>query len=161
MHSLYDAPDTIYVGAELSPNGRWLAYGSGPQSLAMDIFVEPFPPTGSIRKVSQTGGYFPLWSPDGDRLFYRPAIRFLGTGVGTLLSVDVVTEPTFALGDQQTLPIEGFTIVAFHRDYDITPDGERLLMVFPADQTEDATTMTQINIVLNWFQELTERVPLP
>ena len=81
--------------------------------------------------------------------------------MGTVLSVDVVTEPTFALGDQQTLPIEGFTVVAFHRDYDITPDGERLLMVFPADQTEAATTSTQINIVLNWFQELTERVPLP
>ena len=134
--SLYDTPDTLYVGAELSPNGRWLAYGWGPQSLDLNIFVEPFPPNGSKRQISQNGGLFPLWSPDGDRLFYRSNIRSLGTGMGTLFSVDVVTEPDFGFGDQQTLPIEGFTVTAFHGDYDITPDGERLLMVFPADQAE-------------------------
>jgi hypothetical protein len=39
------------------------------------------------------------------------------------------------------------------------PDGERLVMVFPADQTGDASP-PQINIILNWFQELTERVPV-
>ena len=70
--SLNDTPDTIYLGAELSPNGEWLAYGAGPGSLAADIYVEPFPPTGSRRRISQSGGYWPLWSPDGDRLFYRP-----------------------------------------------------------------------------------------
>ena len=35
--NLYDAPDTIYVEAELSPDGRWLAYGGGFNSLAGDI----------------------------------------------------------------------------------------------------------------------------
>ena len=40
------------------------------------------------------------------------------------------------------------------------PDGERLVMVFPADQIGDASP-PQINIVLNWFQELTELVPVP
>ena len=32
-------------------------------------------------------------------------------------------------------------------------------MVFPADQGE--ASARQINMVLNWFQELTERVPIP
>ena len=43
------------------------------------------------------------------------------------------------------------------RDYDITPDGQ-FLMVFPANE---AGGRQQINIVLNWFEELKERVPIP
>ena len=158
-HSLYDTPDTIYLGAELSPNGEWLAYGAGPSSGDIDIYVEPFPPTGSRRRISQNGGYWPLWSRDGDRLFYRPASTTART---TLRSVDIVTEPGFAFSNEQRLAIEGFIVVGYYRDYDITPDGERLVMVFPADQTEGGeTSRPQVNIVLNWFEELKERVPVP
>ena len=158
--SLYDTPDTIYMGAELSPNGQWLAYGSGLNAVDIDIYVEPFPPTGSKRRISQNGGSWPLWSPDGDRLFYR-SIRSIATSAAiTLRSVDVVTEPDFAFRNEQTLPTDGFTVGALYRDYDITPDGERLIMVFPADQTGDASP-PQINMILNWFQELTGRVPIP
>ena len=107
---LYDTSETIYLGAELSPNGEWLAYGAGPGALAMDIYVEPFPPTGSKRKISQNGGYWPLWSPDRDQLFYRPPA--LRSGL-TLKSVDVVTEPEFSFSNEQTLPIDGFITVAF------------------------------------------------
>ena len=157
--SLYDMPDTIYLGPELSPNGEWLAYGAGSSVQAgLDIYVEPFPPTGSRRRISRNGGYFPLWSPDGDRLFYRPTSA---TTRITLRSVDVVTEPAFAFSNEQTLPIEGFMVVAYHRDYDITPDGERFVMVFPADQTESSeSSLRQIILVQNWFEELKERVPV-
>ena len=156
--SLYDTPNTVYSGAELSPNGQWLAYGSGPTSATTDIYVEPFPKDGSRRKISQNGGTWPLWSPDGKRLFYRPAFG----GATTLRSVEVVTEPDFTFRNEQTLPIEGFIAVPSYRDYDVAPDGERLIMVFPADQTEPGeTSPPQINMVLNWFQELTERVPVP
>ena len=124
-------------------------------------FLLPLPPTGSRRRISQNGGINPLWSPDGDRLFYR------GVGSATpaepeLRSVDVVTEPDFAFRNEQTLPIEGFISLAFYRDYDITNNGERLVMVFPADQAEPGEAASpQINVILNWFQELTERVPVP
>ena len=156
--SLYDAPDTIYLGAELSPDGRWLAYGAGSGASDTDIYVEPFPPDSSRRRISQNGGIWPLWSPDGDRVFYRPR----AASADALRSVDVVTEPTFAFRNEQTLPIEGFTTVAFYRSYDMTPDGERLVMVFPADQADPgATTTQQINVFLNWHQELLERVPIP
>ena len=157
--SLYDTPDTVYLGAELSPNGEWLAYGAGPTVPAMDIYVEPFPPTGSRRRISQNGGYFPLWSRDGDRLFYRPGVTTAGI---TLRSVDIVTEPGFAFSNEQTLPIEGFIVVGFYRDYDIAPDGERFVMVFPADQTEGGeSSRPQVIIVQNWFDELQRLVPSP
>ena len=78
-------------------------YGAGPVTPAIDIYVEPFPPTGSRRKISQEGGYFPLWSRAGDRLFYRPRATTVGV---TLKSVDIVTQPAFAFSNEQTLPIE-------------------------------------------------------
>ena len=157
--SLYDTPGTIYMGAELSPNAEWLAYGAGPNSGAVDIYVEPFPPTGARRRISQDGGYWPLWSPEGSELFYRPVSTTAGI---TLRSVDIVTQPAFGFSNEQTLPIEGFNVVSYYRDYDMSSDGKRLLMVFPADQPDIGEPAgEQINVVLNWFEELKERVPVP
>jgi hypothetical protein len=42
-------------------------------------------------------------------------------------------------------------------NYDVSPDGQRFLMVKPAGQEQSAPT--QINVVLNWFEELKRRVP--
>jgi hypothetical protein len=64
--------------------------------------------------------------------------------------------------DQRAGPSDrGFFAANNYRDYDITPDGEQFLMVFPADQTESGVLGPQINIVLNWFEELKEQVPVP
>ena len=76
--SLYDAPGTVYITAELSPNGEWLAYGAGPTPGEADIYVEPFPPTGARRRISQNRGYYPLWSPEGSELFYRQVVGTAG-----------------------------------------------------------------------------------
>jgi hypothetical protein len=70
--------------------------------------------------------------------------------------VSVQTEPTFSLGTPKTLfrltnfvynPMEG-------TQWDINPDGERFLMMKGA-----AGTTSKINIVLNWLEELKQRVP--
>ena len=155
--SLYDTPRTTYMGAEISPDGRWLAFGAGASSAAVDIYVEPFPLTGSRRRISQDGGYWPLWSRAGDRLFYR--LRSTSPGL-TLKSVDIVTQPAFAFSNEQTPPIDGFTVVGYSREYDSTLDGERLLMVFPADGTAGGdAARPQIVVVQNWFTELERLVP--
>ncbi len=49
------------------------------------------------------------------------------------MGVDVITEVPFAVGHERELPIPDFS-VAVRGDYDITPDGERFLMVLPVDQ---------------------------
>ena len=71
--SLYDRPDTVFLGAELSPDGQWLAYSAGVIAAVVDVYVEPFPPTGSRRRISQGGELFPLWGRDGEEFLYRPA----------------------------------------------------------------------------------------
>ncbi len=52
-------------------------------------------------------------------------------------------------GSYQTSGNGGFT-------YDVSNDGQRFLMM---KQPLDGSS--QINIVLNWFEELKERVPVP
>ena len=157
--SLHATPDTSYFGAELAPNGEWFAYGLGPIAAAADVYVEPFPPTGERRRISQNGALWPLWTPDGSRLFYRLPRAEQAV---TLRLVDVTMDPEFAFTNEQTHPIEGFFVTLFQRDYDMMPDGERLVMVFPADRTDGGPTPRgQINVVLNWFEELKERVPIP
>ncbi len=106
--------------------------------------------------MTQQGGLHPLWSPDGKELFY-----FWGQ---QLLGIDIATEPVFAFGNEQVLGMRGFLRPSGGiASYDITLDGQRFLMVFPADQAGSVaeTADEQINIVLNWFEELKERVPVP
>jgi hypothetical protein len=42
-------------------------------------------------------------------------------------------------------------------NYDVSPDGQRFLMLKPVET--QTSTPTQINVVLNWFEELKRRVP--
>ena len=75
-----------------------------------------------------------------------------------MMVVDITTEPTFSPGTPRLL-FEG----SFQRTggtnafYDVTPDGQRFLMVRTSEQQQEAAT--QINFVLNWFEELKRRVP--
>jgi Tol biopolymer transport system component len=151
------ADESGQSGPAFSPDGRWLAYWSnetgGPQ-----IFVQPFPNTGAKHRVTQQGAAAPLWSPDGQELFYT------NLGTGQLMGIDITTDAAFAFGNEQALGIRRFLVSGIDtRPYDITPDGQRFLMVFPAAQADSvtATSDEQINIVLNWFEELKERVPVP
>ena len=136
-----------------SPDGMWLAYWSNDEG-SNEIYVQPFPPVSGVRhRVTQNSGAMALWSPDGSELFYRPS----PAGLARLSGVDVTTEPQFSFSIERVLPIERFVIAVNQRDYDITPDGERFLMVFPASETDrDQPRNPQINIVLNWFEELKE-----
>ena len=156
---LHSTPDANERGAEFSPDGKWLAYVAGPLPLGVDVYVEPFPPTGARRRITRNRGYGPLWSPEGNRLFYFPP----NTSPNALRSVDVITDPEFAFTDERMLPVEGFYgSASLYRNYDITPDGERFVLVFPANRTDgEEASAPQINVVLNWVEELKERVPVP
>ena len=107
-------------------------------------------------RITTTGGDNPLWSPDGKQLFYLK----LG-GTRQILSVDVQTQPTFAFGKTTALPIEGI-VAGGPRAYDITPDGKYFIVMLPASTTDPGKAAPpQINITLNWFEELKQRVPVP
>jgi len=75
-----------------------------------------------------------------------------------MMAVDIATQPSFAAGKPRVL-FEGRYVPtpATSPNYDVSPDGQRFLMLKPNEQ--EASAPTQINVVLNWFEELKRRVP--
>jgi len=130
-------------GPAFSPDGNWIAYSSD-ESGRFEIYVQPFPGPGRRWTISSNGGRHPVWSPIGRELFYLEE--------GKLMVVDVQTTPEFRLGGRAQL-FENATLNSPLRQYDVTSDGERFVMVSPAESRQ---TMT---IVLNWFEELERLVP--
>jgi serine/threonine-protein kinase len=149
----------IQFDSAFSPDGKWLAYSSGVFGQS-HVYVQPFPPTGEIRQVSShAGSASPVWSRDGTELFYRAA---LSPDRHTIVAVGVTIDGGFNVGVARALPIEGFSVAPGPRNFDVTPDGQRFLMVFPAEQaTTGEPGRPTINIVENWVEELEQRVPIP
>jgi Tol biopolymer transport system component len=114
------------------------------------IYVRSFPDVNKGRwQVSTNGGDSPLWSPDGRELFYLNG--------EAAMAVSVATEPSFnIIGTPQVL-FRG-------TPWDISPDGKRFLMIKPPESGQSPAAapppQPKINIVLNWFEELKQRVPV-
>ena len=112
------------------------------------LYVRSF--SGSRRKtrISSDGGQELAWAPDGHELFYRSGDR--------MMAVDIVTQPTLRPGKPRLLFERAFAKGGPWRNYDVSLDGRRFLMLKP---TQEDVPLTQLNVVLNWFEELKERVP--
>ena len=145
-------------GGAVSPDGRWMAYVSN-ESGKSEVYVRAFPEVNKGRwQVSINGGVSPLWSPDGRELFY------LNEADGSVTSVAVETAPVFKPGTPKKL----FSRTAYFggRDtpgtpWDIHPDGKRFLMMrLPGATPAAPAGPLKINIVLNWLEELKQRVPV-
>ena len=80
----------------------------------------------------------------------------------SMMVAPVETEPTFRPGNPNVLfDAQSFLLMPGPRAFDIDPNGQRFLTIKQGRTTSEDAAPPQINIVLNWFQELTERVPVP
>jgi len=130
--------------------GDSLAYVSD-EAGRQDVYLQPYPATGDRWSISTAGRTEPLWSPDGKELFYRHG--------NTVLAVDITATSSFEPGIPRAL-FDGKYLTSREsengpRQYDISPDGKRFLMV----HREPSSIPTHINVVLNWLEELERLVP--
>ena len=140
--------------ATFSPDGAWIAYESD-ASGRDEIYVRPFPDVDSARyPVSTEGGTRPLWSSAGRELFYyrQP---------DSIMVVAIDDEPDFRVGRPE-VAVQGpyARPVRAGRHFDVTADGRRVLLLVDQPTSGEAVER-KMTVVLNWFEELKERVPVP
>ena len=155
----YNLPDSSQCCSAFSPDGNWIAYSSTEGGI-YGVYVEPFPQIPGVQyEIVKNGEIYVSWSPDGSELFY--AVSNASGRPPAINRVEVRTEPSFAVTNEEAV-VENFLFVPYFQNYDVTLGSERVLAVLPADQAEvGELEPQQINIVLNWFEELKDRVPIP
>jgi eukaryotic-like serine/threonine-protein kinase len=141
------------INAVFSPDDRWVAYDFGETLLQPVLYVQPFPPTGAKYRVAMGGS--PVWSHDGRQLYFG--------GEGPIRFQTVISTQPFTLGNPTEQPRPGFITSANDpaRTFDIMPDGRIIGVVAAGETTSDASAAPQIQVVVNWFEELKRRAPAP
>jgi len=135
------------VGADFSPDSRFVAYASDPSG-QLELYVRPFPGPGAPVRVSAEGGFDPQWSHDGRELFFRSGAKLLAARV-------LSTTPVFRAERPRVLFEGGFFRDAVDtgiRFYDVAPDG-RFLMLEAA-----GTSNASVVLVQGWAEELERRL---
>jgi eukaryotic-like serine/threonine-protein kinase len=122
-----------------SPDGRWVAYVSD-ESGQFEVYVRAYPGPGIKRQISSGGGQSPVWNPrGGELLFQAPA---------------AVMSVRLSDGVPHSAPAKvfDFAVASFGswREWTISSDGLRFLAV---EHAHDAA-LSQINVVLNWAEQL-------
>lgn len=139
------------MNAELSPDGRWLAYQSN-ESGQSEIYARPFPDVQAGRwQVSAAGGTRALWARSGKELF------FLAPD-GAVMAVPISGSAAFSAANPTKLFAGRYYAVLNGRTFDISPDDTRFLMIKEAAGSNDAPA--RLIVVENWFEELKRRVPV-
>jgi Tol biopolymer transport system component len=133
-------------GGRFSPDGKWLAYNSN-ETGAFQIYVRAFPPaaTAATRsseqwQISQNGGFDVRWRGDGRELYWV-------TQDGQIWAADIETRSGRV---QSGTPHRLFTASIYTStagSFDVTPDGQRFLLLLFASQAEGST---RLNVVSNW-----------
>jgi Tol biopolymer transport system component len=135
-----------------SPDGQLVAF-EGQEGESYQVFVQRFPGPGP--RVQVSGGTdevsgepsesrSPNWRADGKELYY--------SSNGAVFAVEVETEPELRVAPPRRL-FEG----DYWLDFDATPDGERFLM----RSLGAASAARELQVVLNWFEEIEHLVPHP
>jgi len=137
--------------ADLSPDGRWLAYQSN-EGGEPQIYIRPFPDVTRARySISPKGGVHPAWSRNGGReLFYID-----------LQSRSLTVVPVAVDGDQirfgagvPLFDVSRYVAAGHARSYDVSRDGKRFL--FLRERTQSGSP--GLTVVINWLEEVKARM---
>jgi hypothetical protein len=146
LHDFVTSPFTEATPM-FSPKGKWIVYASDDTG-RFEIYVRERDGSRPRIPVSRNGGRWPMWSKRGDEIFYRQGRR--------MMSVSVEGDDELVLSEPRVLFEGDFTDGQIGLpNYDVAADGQTFVIVIH----HDGTLVPQINVVLNWDQELKRLVP--
>jgi DNA-binding winged helix-turn-helix (wHTH) protein/Tol biopolymer transport system component len=148
--------DAVESQAQLSPDGRWLAYYSD-ESGKGEVYIRPFPSGSGVWNVSGAGGAEPRWSFDGRNLFYLESQTSVSGNAIMAVSIQSDARRGLQIGVPQKL----FGVQVWRIDprasmftYSPHPDGKRFLV----NAVAEGAPMS-INVITNWQKLAAGRVP--
>ena len=132
--------------AQVSPDGRWLAYSSD-ETGTWESFVRAVDGSGGKWQISTGGGYGPRWSPESDEIFYRwenslYSVKLDGSGGGVRWS-----RPQTIFDDLPLLVLAESSFDVLSRD--------RFLLTTRVRNDDESVGIT---VVVNWLDDLTHRL---
>jgi serine/threonine protein kinase len=133
--------------AQLSPDGRWIAYASNESSVP-NVYVRPFSPEGNAGVggakwlISNGFALFPRWRADGKQLFYiaRTTLDLMAVDIDTANGFQAGTPRRLFTAPPPMLPVQ----------WSLSPDGTRFLFI----TTPDGGRMAPFMVVVNWAASL-------
>jgi serine/threonine-protein kinase len=145
---------TTITRVRFSPDGRWLTFSAGAGGTPY-VYVAPFPfRPGGHRRITNMPSGSSIWSRNGRELYALTP--------GLLHVLEISTTPSLTW----TNPKELFPITQFGpftrtgiTNYDVAKSGEFVATIAPGVKPGAEDTRPEIQIVLNWFEELKRVVP--
>ncbi len=132
-------------GAQFSPDGNWIAYVSD-ETNQEEVYLTDYPDMNRRWRVSTEGGENPIWATDGSKIYFED-------NEDHLVSVTIQTDPSLSLSNPTIL--FDYEQLGLSSGFTITPDGQHFITT-QFEKTE--SEVTEFRVVLNWFQELEERL---
>ena len=115
----------------------------------MQVYVSPFPSKANRWQISNDGGMYPTWSRGGRELLYRTADNQI------MVAAYTVNGELFAASKPRPWSGKRLANVGQWRNFDLAPDGRRILALLPVDTPDPELRAT---FLLNFFDEIQRRV---
>ena len=141
--------------AVFSPDGRWLAYTSN-ESGKYEVYVRAFPDKGGRWQISNAGGVYPVWSHNGQQLFFRADDNRIMVVPYAAKADSFVSGKPGVWSDKR---LADFGTIGFS-NYDVAPDGKRIVALMPVDTPEAQHTQSHVIFLMNFSDELQRKVPV-
>ncbi len=147
--TVVDAQPTDQRTADISPDGRWLAYSEQSANARSDVYVRSLNGSDGRRQLSAEGGDQPRFTKGGREIVYRSGAAMYAAPFDAATGEPGAPTLLFRIRDAGRL--------AFNRTvgYDVTPDGSRFLLVEPVDRPGGLPNV----VITNWVEELRRKVP--
>jgi eukaryotic-like serine/threonine-protein kinase len=128
------------VCGRVSPSGRWLAYTSD-ESGTDEVYIQAFPRPGAKWRISNGGGFNPMWRADEKEIFFT-------SPDGKLMAANIKSgSAEFGPGEPRVLfPLEATVPSRFAIYWEPFSDGQRFLILRPAEPSQGKP----ITVVTNW-----------
>ena len=142
-------PDERYPGewdAEESPDGGWIAYTSEVTGLT-EVWLRDLEGSAPAWQVSTRGGLSPVWSADGEELFFLSADDWL-------MSAEVTGSDPLRTASPVRLFRAMIDVDQIDRQFDVGPDGVFLINRRGDDATEPVNVIIGLE---NLLEEIEQR----